>query len=616
MNEFVKLTWRKNVTDEDLEQHFLSEEAASDCYIFKSFNKPLRVQPKKKVKLHLAKEKHVPGLKYYHLIRRRSLLTKAQKRHCLAAVKLLQSGKKHDLLTEREKYGLKLYNECQPKILEENRNFLEHVKNIWMKHKDKRLRTKKGIYNYSWENLKRSIARYLDYPQYYQEVCTVCLNYDESEATVDFQHVGLALETGTLARFAHPNLKEPTLLRLNVLQKISDSVLVNSKLPVSQDENIPKLLQNHKFDIVISSSGLKQIIDYTNTRTKWIIPVVVKEIEINNSDGGISKKKIVFVDKVLPKVNPSISDLNYYAYKRLLKLNFCQYEAFNYPFEETPIETETAVEPKESGEDNTEAPVAENTEDGTIVQTKNRTIHHNVNYRTWNVKKTTSQNTLMKNQIKDEEINLLVRCKLDACEDAEGGVLYPVVVRPKIEQQLQYGANVASKSELARDWTTLFFRLYSNLYRARIYSPMSEIISVEKCTIQKVFSEAVTQHDYKPILGLGVLQKVLSELVKLNCGNYILQHLPKHESFVSVMKQCNDDTANAFNLHAECEETGVDFQARQNWLPIDVNYILPAHENHNQIPAVFHGFDVDIAQGLNRKSVSIVVGAQRTNSLS
>jgi hypothetical protein len=97
---------------------------------------------------------------------------------------------------------------------------------------------------------------------------------------------------------------------------------------VSQDENIPKLLQNHKFDIVISSSGLKQIIDYTNTRTKWIIPVVVKEIEINNSDGSISKKKIVFVDKVLPKVNPSISDLNYYAYKRLLKLNFCQYEAF------------------------------------------------------------------------------------------------------------------------------------------------------------------------------------------------------------------------------------------------------------------------------------------------
>jgi hypothetical protein len=89
---------------------------------------------------------------------------------------------------------------------------------------------------------------------------------------------------------------------------------------------------------------------------------------------------------------------------------------FSYPFEETPIETETAVEPKESGEDNTEAPVAENTEDGSIVQTKNRTIHHNVNYRTWNVKKTTSQNTLMKNQIKDEEINLLVRCKLDACE--------------------------------------------------------------------------------------------------------------------------------------------------------------------------------------------------------
>ncbi|XP_044260128.1 uncharacterized protein LOC123008400 isoform X2 [Tribolium madens] len=571
MDEFVKLSWRKEVTDEDLDDRFLSEEAVSESYVYKSFIKPIKSKPKRNVKLHVAKEKYVPCLKYHRLIRRRSLLTKSQKSYCLEALKLFQSGKRSDLLTERDKHCLKIYSECQSKVVEENQLFQEYAKNMWLKYKDKPLRTKPGIYSFAWPKWKQKISRYLEYPQFYKEFATVCLNYDEDEATVDFQHLVQPLETGTLARFAQPNLKEQCCLKLNTLQKVAKEVLLNSKLPVSQDDNIPKLLKNHKFDAVISSSGLKQIIDYTNIKTKWIVPVVIKEIE--DEDGKL--RKIVFIDKVLPKVDPSPHDLNCYAYKRLLKLNFCEYEAFRYPVEETPIETD------ESDEQNAEQDTKE----------KKKVIHHNANYRIWNIKKTTNHNTLMKNQTKDSEINLLVRCKLDGCEETEQSVLYPVIVRPKIEQQMQYGVNIASQSEIARDWTSLFFRLYSFLYRARIYSPMNEVISVEKCSIQKINIEAQTHYDYKPILGLGVLEKVLSHLVGLDCGTYLLQHLPKHESFLSIMKQCDDCTENVYDLHKECENTEVNTEGRLNWLPIDVNYILPVHEEYKQIPAVFYGFD-------------------------
>lgn len=43
-------------------------------------------------------------------------------------------------------------------------------------------------------------------------------------------------------------------------------------------------------------------------------------------------------------------------------------------------------------------------------------VHHNVSYRLWKVRKNVNSNTLLKNQMKNTELNLLIRTKLDACE--------------------------------------------------------------------------------------------------------------------------------------------------------------------------------------------------------
>lgn len=119
----------------------------------------------------------------------------------------------------------------------------------------------------------------------------------------------------------------------------------------------------------------------------------------------------------------------------------------------------------------------------------------------------------------------------------ENNSLSPVVIRPKIEQQLQYGANICTKSELAKDWTALFFRIYSSLYRARLYSPNTEVIDMEKCSLHKVNLEAQTHYNYKPILGLGVLEKIMTELKTFEPGHYLLQHLPKYGSFLTAFKE-------------------------------------------------------------------------------
>lgn len=98
-------------------------------------------------------------------------------------------------------------------------------------------------------------------------------------------------------------------------------------MPVSQDANIDTLLQTNIFDVVISSSSLKKLIDYTEHNNLWDIPVIIKQIKINH-DNITQDKTVIYIDKPFPKKQPIINDFMYKYHKDLIKTNFCKYEAF------------------------------------------------------------------------------------------------------------------------------------------------------------------------------------------------------------------------------------------------------------------------------------------------
>lgn len=64
-----------------------------------------------------------------------------------------------------------------------------------------------------------------------------------------------------------------------------------------------------------------------------------------------------------------------------------------------------------------------------------------------------------------------------------------------------------------------------------------EIIAIENCNAQKILHEAQTHYQLNLHLGLGALYKVLSRLVLLAPGNYLLHHTPKDGAFVKLMKE-------------------------------------------------------------------------------
>lgn len=97
---------------------------------------------------------------------------------------------------------------------------------------------------------------------------------------------------------------------------------------------------------------------------------------------------------------------------------------------------------------------------------------------------TPTENHLLKKQVSKAEIKFLVRCKIDACEPYNknevnsthtadigpgepGSPLKPLVILPKIEHQIKLGANISTKSEVIKQWSSLFFRPHSELKKGK-----------------------------------------------------------------------------------------------------------------------------------------------------
>lgn len=59
----------------------------------------------------------------------------------------------------------------------------------------------------------------------------------------------------------------------------------------------------------------------------------------------------------------------------------------------------------------------------------------------------------------------------------------------------------------------------------------------------------MTQHQFKPHLGLKILYKLFSSLLDLEAGNYLLHHESKYGSFASLMKTTSEGQENTTTHH-------------------------------------------------------------------
>lgn len=95
-----------------------------------------------------------------------------------------------------------------------------------------------------------------------------------------------------------------------------DKVMQHFRLPVSEDIHCENLAMVAGADLVISSSGLKCLLNNIDPShsNSWTIPVVVK-----SHDG----KNIVYINKKLPPAIATIPQKNTWIYKYVLRYYFC-----------------------------------------------------------------------------------------------------------------------------------------------------------------------------------------------------------------------------------------------------------------------------------------------------
>ncbi|KAF2880289.1 hypothetical protein ILUMI_25885 [Ignelater luminosus] len=521
-----------------------------------------------------------------------STLTKAAQASCRNALSLSQAGYDKNRLNESQQRDLKIYTQLQNKIIEENNAFLRCAEEEWAT-KGKRINILcKPLRKYAYKMWRRKEALLHNYPQFYK-LCKNAISLSPGDYKVDVARIQEILRLGSVAEFSKPSLLVKCVLDLSALP-MPEQQTYNSKLPVSQDANISNIVKNHNIDIVISSSSMKTFMDNSDYRIAWNVPVIVKLVEQKQPDGTFITKTVVYIDKTLPKKRPDTINFNEYCHKKLVKTNFCRYHGFSYSNSEQKIDDPNyKAESSQKESESTGSP-------------PNVTIHHNAAYDMWKMKLNHEGNHLMKTRMSGKELNFLIRYKVDGCELVNDIETRSVTILPKLELQLELGANIATKQEVIREWTSLFFRPFSHLYRIRLQSNSSEVVSVESVNLQKLNFEAMQHYQYKPNDQLIVVYKVFLELSKLEPGNYLLHHTERNGPFAQIMKEEKVESIykkklNIYDLYSDYKtNTRIPLQSTKPWCPIDVNYILPIHTVYKRLPGTFQPVQTQFKKKKNR----------------
>ena len=245
---------------------------------------------------------------------------------------------------------------------------------------------------------------------------------------------------------------------------------------------------------------------------------------------------------------------------------------------------------------------------------KQPTAGANVNYSLWKLGRKTDPNLNLKPDQKsscvDSLLSILVRSnfhgvRLEANPYTSHDLIEQLyTVDCKLENQVRFGAEMVSQSELAKQWMATMLRPKSKLARLRASSSNGSILMTEIKSLKELTKDGL-KVNFKPDEALGNLYTLFTELKKLpnptesenGVARYLLQHDFKTGAFVMALKSivAGENLASsssnvydahmAYNIHSN-EEVPLP-PAIKRWIPIDVDLITPYHRSTQKVPGLF-----------------------------
>ncbi|XP_072767674.1 uncharacterized protein [Anoplolepis gracilipes] len=553
---------------------------------------------------------YVPGIRKLSFnFPKTSCLTMNQ--HCMYLDVLLKLGREQKSLSKEEQRMQQSYIELKEKILEEQKEFLDFAKSKWNDSFDWKIRYDKFI-TFKWS---RKMKKFQKLPRYYIESKNISLSVQKINSTfiksIEIKFISCLHQLGSFSKIMWPKLDRPSMLSLNstILNKnhcvTPNNVTQHFRLPVSDDTYCEKLAMETNADFVISSSGLKCLLNndscYLNS---WTIPVVIK------SHNG---KNVVYIDKRIPPIIATIPQKNTWVYKYILREIFTDPNnaIFKKTEQQQKIEKHTKEKKSEkatvhsdlndvdiecSAEFNDYLKIYEEdlyvseSESSNNVANDNKTNDTKINvmYKLFTIGPTECLNyELGKHDVK--KYQMLVRTKTDGIEVSPDNKSHTyIMLTPKMEHQLEFGAEAATFAEISHQWTSLIFRPEASLARVRLAADTSEIIQIEKHTAASLSNEMRRLYNVKIEDSLSILHNIIKELSSLTPGQYIMRHIPQRGPFAYVYKQNEGPGKNVFDLRIVCQSGIFQTVPKTPWPFIDTMLTTPALRHFKKMPAMFN----------------------------
>ncbi|XP_076244397.1 uncharacterized protein LOC143185335 [Calliopsis andreniformis] len=591
------------------------------------------IQPKQKQ----MNKSYVPGIvKAIYKFPRKSNLTKEQQATCLKVLlRFSESDKPKITQTEREE--LQTYVGLQKIISKEQDEFLEFAKSKW---NDRSLTIMCEDYiNSYWKSKLQYIYKL---PRYYAEVTNIPFVADKN---IEVKYISVCLQMGHLPQIKLPTLTKPCILRVNnkTLRKrfpyknhSSTNSSVPFKLPVSEDPNCQTLAEDNNVDLVISSSGLNCLVNNigSNYLNSWILPVVIKKH---------NERNVIYIDKQAPPIASTIPEKNTWVYKYILKCCFTRFKRENsestekcsdnifddvnceellkletehentliydnneshsttlpqdentkefseqQDLKDEAISSENLIpkckEPLQSVSESNNSNFATNTK-GSDKKSPEVTLEDNASYKLFTIGPHSSeQNELMKNVIK--EYKILVRTKTNGYETLQENLQRLLLLAPKLEHQVDLGAESVTLEEALKQWISLTFRPLTFLARVRIAAQTSEVLQIEYRTAMSINNEIKRLYNIKVEDSLTILHNVIQYLSNLSPGRYIMRHTVRNGAFATVYKEAESPGKNIFDIHTIY---GEQFHSLNSpWIPLDKIVPTPMLKCFERMPAMFY----------------------------
>ncbi|XP_014479488.1 PREDICTED: little elongation complex subunit 2-like [Dinoponera quadriceps] len=560
----------------------------------------------KKQRITNNKNLYIPGMrKQPSNFPRISSLTYSQQAMCSRVLSQLFRYQTMSL-SEKEKMELENYMVLQEKISAEQNEFLQFAKQMW-KDTIPRVIQHKIYIDLKWD---KQLFELKKLPRYYMESSNIPF-LSNKNITVKFLS---CLQESIFSEVVLPKFDKPYFLRMKnttILKKyppILSSFLPHFKLPVSEDTYCRRLAEETKVDLIISSSGLKCLLNNigSDCSNSWIIPVIIRSHH---------EKNVVYIDKKLPPVAATSLQKNSLVYKYILRHNLMPTDVESSKGISSAEKNKAELElcEKSNGmissfESHNETDLEENPSSSTDEG-------RNVTYKLFTIGPVESENQskLMKDLPKEYQI--LIRTKTDGIEVLPNEqVSRPLMLAPKLEHQLALGAEAATLEEGVQQWGSLVFRPGVSLARVRIAVETGEVIQIERHTAMSLSAEMKRLYNVKVEDSLTILHNVIERLSCLTPGRYVVQHIAQHGPFAYIYKEAEEGVKNSLDLHSFYESTKFKTIPVTPWPPIDTMLMTPALEHFHKMPAMFKP-RIDICKSFKAvRNTSGVVKRTKKNS--